>query len=57
MLIESSRSTGVHPKMGSILDNIFKQVERVGGDIGKHKRRRHNPQTWKDSNKNTLYLN
>ncbi|KDR83833.1 hypothetical protein GALMADRAFT_110768 [Galerina marginata CBS 339.88] len=57
MLIESSHGTGVHPKMGSILDNVFKQVERVGGDIGKHKRRRHNPKTWKDSNKNTLYLN
>jgi hypothetical protein len=42
--------------MGSIFGNVFREVEEVGGDIGKDKRRRKNPHTWKDSTKNTLYL-
>jgi hypothetical protein len=56
MLIASSSTAGLHPKMGSILDVVFRQVEKVGSDLGKHKRRRKSPQTWKDSNENTLYL-
>ena len=52
--------TGIHPKMRSIMifDNVSKKVtvEEIGGDIGKDKRRRRNPQTWRDSTKNTLYL-
>jgi hypothetical protein len=56
MLIASSSSAGLHPKMGDILDHVFRQVEKVGSDLGKHKRRRKSPQTWKDSNENTLYL-
>ncbi|KDR65420.1 hypothetical protein GALMADRAFT_260202 [Galerina marginata CBS 339.88] len=57
MLETAGSSGGMHPKMGSILDEVFQKVEKVGGDIGKHKRRRKNPKTWKDSNKkNTLYL-
>jgi hypothetical protein len=56
MLAAAGASAGVHPKMSSILNNVFEKVEKVGGDIGKHKRRRKNPETWKDSNENTLFL-
>ena len=48
--------TGIHPKMGSVFENVFRKVEEVGEDIGKDKRRRKNPQTWRDSTRNTLYL-
>ena len=48
--------TGIHPKMGSVFDNVFRNVEEVGGDIGKDKRRRKNPQTWSDSTRNNFYL-
>ena len=45
--------TGIHPKMGSVFENVFRKVEEVGEDIG----RRKNPQTWRDSTtRNTLYL-
>ena len=40
MLIASSSSAGLHPKMGSIQDHVFRQVEKVGSDLGKQKRRR-----------------
>ena len=56
MLATAASKTGIHPKMGSVLDDVFRKVEKVGGDIGEHKRRRKNPETWKDSTKNTLYL-
>jgi hypothetical protein len=47
---------GVHPKMAGILNKVFTSVKKVGGDIGKHKRRRLSQRTWKDSNSNTMYL-
>jgi hypothetical protein len=50
---------GVHPKMAAlagILNKAFMGVKKVGGDIGKHKRRRLNQRTWKDSNSNTMYF-
>ncbi|KAF8219635.1 hypothetical protein L208DRAFT_1338812 [Tricholoma matsutake] len=47
---------GVHPKMAGILNKAFMGVKKVGGDIGKHKRRCLNQRTWKDSNSNTMYL-
>ena len=47
---------GVHPKMAAILNKAFMGVKKVGGDIRKHKRRRLNQRTWKDSNSNTMYL-
>ncbi|KAJ7927676.1 hypothetical protein B0H13DRAFT_1598446, partial [Mycena leptocephala] len=47
---------GVHPKMAKVLETVFDKVERVGGDIGAHKRRKTSQRTWKDSNGNTLYL-
>ena len=48
--------TGVHPKMGSVLEGVFGRIERVGGDVGKNKRRRTSPHTWKDSTQNTMFL-
>jgi hypothetical protein len=58
ILDAAASPTGIHPKMGSIFGNVFREVEEVGasGDIGKDKRRRKNPHTWRDSTKNTLYL-
>ncbi|KAJ7237261.1 hypothetical protein C8J57DRAFT_1087702, partial [Mycena rebaudengoi] len=47
---------GVHPKMAKVLDGIFGPVQKVGGDIGAHKRRRTSQHTWQDSNRNTLFL-
>jgi hypothetical protein len=36
MLVASSRasSAGLYPKMGSILDHVFRQMEKVGSDLG-----------------------
>jgi len=56
ILDAAASPTGIHPKMGSVFDNVFRKVEEVGGDIGKDKRRRRNPQTGRDSTRNTLYL-
>lgn len=47
---------GVHPKLATVLESAFVKVEKIGGDIGKDKRRRTNPRTWEDNNENTLYL-
>jgi hypothetical protein len=48
---------GVRPKMAAVLENTFGgKVERIGGDIGKDKRRRKNPRTWADNNSNTMFL-
>ncbi|KAJ7800077.1 hypothetical protein B0H14DRAFT_2387567, partial [Mycena olivaceomarginata] len=47
---------GVHPKMAKGLQKVFDKVEKVGGDIRAHKRRRTSLCTWKDSNENTMYL-
>ena len=46
ILDDAVSPTGIHPKMGSVFDNVFRNVEEVGhgGDIGKDKRRRKNPQ-------------
>jgi hypothetical protein len=38
------------------MEDVFVKVEKVGGDIGKHKKKRKNPRTWKDSTPNTVYL-
>ncbi|KAF8231166.1 hypothetical protein L208DRAFT_1278523, partial [Tricholoma matsutake] len=47
---------GVHPWMAGVLDKVFSHVNKVGGDIGRHKRSRLSQCTWKDSNTNTMYL-
>ncbi|KAJ6537912.1 hypothetical protein B0H19DRAFT_961929, partial [Mycena capillaripes] len=52
----AEHSGGVHPKMANIMESVFTKVEKVGGDIGAHKRRRTSQRTWKDSHSNTLYL-
>ncbi|KAF8888894.1 hypothetical protein BDZ89DRAFT_955967 [Hymenopellis radicata] len=56
MLGVAQSKTGVHPKMGKILRDIFGRVEDVGGDIGREKRRRTGSRTWKDSTQNTLFM-
>ncbi|KAJ7572445.1 hypothetical protein C8J56DRAFT_1081956, partial [Mycena floridula] len=56
MLDTATAPGGVHPKMAKVLDKVFTQIEKVGGDIGANKRRRTMPRTWKDSNANTLFL-
>lgn len=56
MMAVAERQGGVHPKMAGVLDKVFKGVKKVGGDIGKNKRRRICQRTWKDSNSNTMYL-
>ncbi|KIK58321.1 hypothetical protein GYMLUDRAFT_146041, partial [Collybiopsis luxurians FD-317 M1] len=43
MLSAASQGQGVHPKLGQILKRTFDQVEKVGGDIGKEKRRQTMP--------------
>jgi hypothetical protein len=53
-VIENPR--GIHPKMAAVLESTFGKVERIGGDIGKDKRRRKNPRTWADNNSNTMFL-
>ena len=50
------RPGGVHLWMAGVLNKVFGRVKKVGGDIGKHKRRRLSQRTWKDSNANTMYL-
>jgi hypothetical protein len=57
MIEEAGTSAGVHPKLAGKMDEIFKLVEHVGGDIGREKRRRTNPRTWADSTDVTLYMN
>ena len=47
---------GVHPKMAGAMNKVFTGIIKVGGDIRRHKRRRLNQHTWKDSNSNTMYL-
>jgi hypothetical protein len=47
---------GVHPKMADVLENVFKPLREVGGDIGRQKHRRTSQRTWKDSNGNTMFL-
>ncbi|KAF8230758.1 hypothetical protein L208DRAFT_1107364, partial [Tricholoma matsutake] len=46
----------IHPKMAGIFDKAFRVVKKVGGNIGKHKRRQLSQRTWKDSNSNTMFL-
>ena len=43
-------------KMVAIMEDIFAKVEKVDGDIRKHKKKQKNPHTWKDSAPNTVYL-
>ena len=48
---------GVHPKLATRLEKmVFQDVERIGGDILQHKRRKTSQRTWKDSSINTMYL-
>ncbi|KAJ7160655.1 hypothetical protein C8R43DRAFT_947865 [Mycena crocata] len=47
---------GVHPETASILETAFGKIERIGGDIGKDKRRRTHARTWEDNNSTTMYL-
>ena len=56
-IFEVASQPGVHHKMAAIMEDIFAKVEKVDGDIGKHKKKRKNPHTWKDSTPNTVYLN
>ena len=49
--------SGMHPKMATVLEDVFGPLERIGNEIGQEKRHKTNPQTWKDSSRNTLYLN
>ena len=55
MMAVVERPGGVHPRMAGVLDKVFSRVNKVGGDIGRHKRRL-SQRTWKDSNTNTMYL-
>lgn len=57
MLDAAEQPQGVHPKLGRQLKRTFEDVNKIGGALGKDKRRRTNPRTWKDSNKVTLYCN
>jgi hypothetical protein len=45
----AASQSGVHHKMAAIMEDAFVKVEKVGGDIGKHKKKRKNPRT-------TLYI-
>jgi hypothetical protein len=51
----ASNGRGLHPKMARQLNLIWKPLEKVGGDIGRARRRRTKQKTWKDSNENTLF--
>ena len=41
----AASQSGVHHKMAAILEDVLVKVEKVGGDIGKHKKKRKNPRT------------
>ncbi|SJL10785.1 uncharacterized protein ARMOST_14179 [Armillaria ostoyae] len=56
MMGVATSKRGVHPKMTRALRKVFDVITEVGSDIGKEKRRRTMPRTWKDSTPNTLYL-
>ncbi|KAF8235960.1 hypothetical protein L208DRAFT_1357932 [Tricholoma matsutake] len=56
MMAVVERPGGVHSWMVGVLDKVFSHVNKVGGNIGRHKRSRLSQRTWKDSNTNTLYL-
>jgi hypothetical protein len=56
MMAVVERPGGVNAKMAKVLEKAFVKIESIGGDIGKHKRRRTSQRTWKDSNQNTMYL-
>ena len=51
-ILDAAASQSVRPKMAAIMEDVFVKVdsvEKVGGDIGKHKKKRKNPRT-------TLYI-
>ncbi|KAJ7213761.1 hypothetical protein C8J57DRAFT_1075224, partial [Mycena rebaudengoi] len=56
MLAVAEAPGGMHPKMAKVFEAAFGPVEKIGGDIGAHKRRRTSQRTWKDSSANTMYL-
>jgi hypothetical protein len=56
ILDAAASQSGVHHKMAAAMEDVFVEIEKVGGNIGKHKKKRKNPRTWKDSTPNTVYL-
>ncbi|KIY68663.1 hypothetical protein CYLTODRAFT_252877 [Cylindrobasidium torrendii FP15055 ss-10] len=51
----AQRQNGVHGKLARIMKRTLADVDKLGGDLGRDKRRRTGARTWKDSNANTLY--
>ncbi|KAF8148319.1 hypothetical protein K438DRAFT_1989233 [Mycena galopus ATCC 62051] len=47
---------GAHRKMAKVLEGVVGKIEKVDGDIGENKRRRTNPRTWIDHNRNRMYF-
>jgi hypothetical protein len=56
LLEVAEQPAGVHPKMGAILDEVFKRVDQIGSEIDEHRHKRMMPRTWKDGTVNTMYL-
>lgn len=55
-ILRTSTTQGMHPKMADKVVPFIKQAQRLGGDVGKHKRRRKSQRTYIDSNSNTIFL-
>jgi hypothetical protein len=56
MMAVIERPGGVNAKMAKVLEKTFVKIKSIGGDIGKHKRKHTSQRTWKDSNRNTMYI-
>ena len=52
----AASSQGVHPKLAKILKRTLHDVEKVGGTIGREKRRKTMPLTYKDGDSITMYM-
>jgi hypothetical protein len=43
ILDAAASQSGVNHKMAAVMEDVFVKVENVGGDIGKHKKKRKKP--------------
>lgn len=47
---------GVHSKLSEALEAVLIPLEKFAGDIRQNKGRRTSQRTWKDNNRNTMYM-
>jgi hypothetical protein len=51
-----SSPAGIHPKLSGTLEKVFAHLQHIGGEIGREKRRKTMPRTWRDSTQSTMFL-